>query len=168
MTGSAVRRGLVGVAALLVVGILAAGGVIVWVVANPVPAGSSSWPDKRVTEAVQAARDCVVTMHSLSYKNVDASLRAWTDCATGDFRKEVERLRAQAREAVVSRRIENRCVVHLTAVSELADGHIDVLLAVDAVQTPVGGSPQTRRYRVDARTVEVDGRWLIARLRYVG
>ena len=108
---------------------------------------------------------------SISASTVDTDLQRIVAGATGDFRDEFTRGMSQVRTAVVENNVESRGTILR---SGLVSGDLDsavVLVAIDATVKNVR-SPDGRRshYRiqVDMSRDKRSGKWLVAKLQFVG
>ncbi|NJC74230.1 hypothetical protein HC031_31625 [Planosporangium thailandense] len=167
-SGGGARRGpgllVVGLLVLLVAAIAAAG----W--------GGYGWYQRQQLDAAHqqalaAARQTTVNFVSVSAKTVDRDLQRVTTGATGDFKDEFSRGAAQVRAAVVENNVDSRgSVLRAALVSGDTDSAV-VLVAVDAtvknVKVPQG---RLSHYRIQVNMTKdaKSGRWLVAKLQFVG
>jgi Mce-associated membrane protein len=121
--------------------------------------------------ALASARQTTVDFVTVSAATVDRDLERVLAGATGDFRDEFSRGRAQVRAAVVENKVSSTGTV-LSA--GLVSGDLDsavALVAVDAAVTNAG-APEGRlshyRIQVDLAVDPGSGRWLVSRLQFVG
>jgi Mce-associated membrane protein len=121
--------------------------------------------------ALAAAKQATVDFVTISASSVDGDLQRIADAATGDFKDEFTRSMAQVREAVMENKVESSGEVLRAG---LVSGDLDsavVLVAVDASVRNVG-APDGRllhyRIQVDVVLDHDSGRWLVARLQFVG
>lgn len=125
--------------------------------------------DQAHTAAVAAARQFTIDFVSISAATVDKDIERVTAAATGDFRDEYTRGRAQVRAAVVENEVRSQgSVLRAALVSGDRDSAV-VLVAVDATVKNVK-APQGRpsRYRIKVDLVKEEDRWLVSRLEFVG
>lgn len=127
--------------------------------------------DRAHQQALAAAERTTVNFVSVSASSVDRDLQRIVDGATGDFRDEFTRGRAQVRAAVVENKVESRGTV-LRAALVSGDRHTAVVLvAIDATvrnsKSPDGRASHYR-IQVDVARDAKSGRWLVSRLQFVG
>lgn len=136
----------------------------------------SRWYGDRMLErahqlALAAAKQTTVDFVSVSAGTVDRDLQRIVGGATGDFRDEFTRGQAQVRAAVVENNVESRGTVLRAA---LVSGDLDsavVLVAVDATvrnSKAPDGRASHYRIQVDMAHDKGSGRWLVAKLQFVG
>ena len=121
--------------------------------------------------ALAAAKQTTVDFVTISASSVDSDLQRIADGATGDFKDEFTRGMPQVRQAVVENKVESTGQVLRAG---LVSGDLDsavVLVAVDA-SVKNAGAPDGRlshyRIQVDVALDPDSGRWLVARLQFVG
>jgi Mce-associated membrane protein len=121
--------------------------------------------------ALAAAKQTTVDFVTISASSVDADLQRIADGATGDFKDEFTRSMPQVRQAVVENQVQSTGAVLRAG---LVSGDLDsavVLVAVDASVRNVS-APDGRishyRIQVDVALEPGSGRWLVARLQFVG
>jgi Mce-associated membrane protein len=122
-------------------------------------------------QALAAAKQTTVDFVSVSAGSVDRDLQRIVAGATGDFREEFTRGQAQVRAAIVENNVDSRGTVLRAA---LVSGDLDsavVLVAVDATvrnaKAPEGRASHYR-IQVDMAHDGGSGRWLVAKLQFVG
>ncbi|MFI5909188.1 hypothetical protein [Dactylosporangium sp. NPDC051541] len=122
-------------------------------------------------QAVAAAKQTTVDFVSVSAGSVDRDLQRIVAGATGDFRDEFTRGQAQVRAAVVENNVDSKGTV-LRAALVSGDKHAAVVLvAVDAtVKNAKAPDGRASHYRiqVDMARDRDSGRWLVAKLQFVG
>lgn len=134
------------------------------------------WYDRRQLDgahqqALAAARQTTVNFVSISASTVDSDLQRILAGATGDFRDEFTRGMSQVRSAVVENNVESRGTVLRAG---LVSGDLDsavVLVAVDATVKNVRAPDGRRshyRIQVDMSRDKRSGKWLVAKLQFVG
>ena len=121
--------------------------------------------------ALAAAKQTTVDFVTISASSVDSDLQRIADGATGDFKDEFTRGMPQVRQAVVENKVESTGQVLRAG---LVSGDLDsavVLVAIDA-SVKTAGAPDGRlshyRIQVDVALDPDSGRWLVARLQFVG
>ncbi|GAA3298716.1 hypothetical protein Dvina_12095 [Dactylosporangium vinaceum] len=127
--------------------------------------------DQAQQQALAAARQTTVDFVSVSAGSVDRDLQRIVAGATGDFRDEFTRGQAQVRAAVVENNVDSKGTV-LRAALVSGDRHSAVVLvAVDATvknaKAPEGRASHYR-IQVDMARDRDSGRWLVAKLQFVG
>ena len=132
------------------------------------------WSERRSLDAahraaVAAARQTTVDFVSISAASVDRDLQRITAGATGDFADEFTRNVPQVRAAVVENNVESRGIVlRAGLVSGDRDSAV-VLVAVDAtVKNTRAPEGRLSHYRIQVDLALVKGRWMVARLQFVG
>lgn len=155
--------------------LILAGSVVV-LVAALAAAGITGWrwyerhqTDRAHAAALAAARQFTIDFVSISAATVDKDIERVTTAATGDFRDEYTRGKAQVRAAVVDNKVESAGnVLRAALVSGDHDSAV-VLVAIDATVKNVN-APQGRpsHYRIKVDLVKEDDRWLVSRLEFVG
>lgn len=162
MTTAVPRRRLglpIALAAVLVIGILAAAGVAGWAVYNPAEK-SEQWPDKQTAAATQAARHCVTASLTLGPDTVDASIQKVLDCSTGTFRQHFEDRQEELRRWIRDNQMEQSVRNLHTAVSTVEPDKVGILVSVDTVLRPQSAGGDTHQQLV-VEMVRVKGRWLM-------
>lgn len=169
------RRRLVPVRATGRLPLLAALAVAALAVAGAVFAGYHWWQDRALDRAHQqalaAAKQTSVNFVSVSASSVDRDLQRIVAGATGDFKDEFTRGQTEVRTAVVENKVESQgTVLRAGLVSGDRDRAV-VLVAIDAtvknVKAPDGRASHYR-IQVDVTKDEASGRWLVAKLQFVG
>ncbi|MEO3779392.1 hypothetical protein ABGB16_21620 [Micromonospora sp. B11E3] len=121
--------------------------------------------------ALAAAKQASVNFVSVSAASVDRDLQRVTAGATGEFKEEFTRGQAQVRAAVVENRVDSRGSVLRAGLVSGDRRRAVVLVAVDAtvknVKAPEG-RPSHYRIQLDMVRDADSGRWLVARLQFVG
>ncbi|WP_432827662.1 hypothetical protein [Dactylosporangium sp. CA-092794] len=136
----------------------------------------SRWYGDRMLEqahqqALAAAKQTTVDFVSVSAGSVDRDLQRIVAGATGDFRDEFTRGQAQVRAAVVENNVDSRGTVLRAALVSGDRERAVVLVAVDATvrnaKAPEGRASHYR-IQVDLAHDRDSGRWLVAKLQFVG
>ena len=123
--------------------------------------------DARVA-AVAAARQAMVDFVEVDPAALDEGMRRVADAATGEFKAEYAKDRAQLRQAYEANKISARGEVLDAGVVSADSDSATVLLALEQTVTKGGaGKPQHRHYRVRVEMVAERGRWLVSTLAIV-
>jgi len=138
-------------------------------------AGNAWWQARKVEtahgEAIAAARQLATNFVSISAASVDTDLARIAAGATGEFGEEFGRGMPGVRQAVLENKVESAgTVLRAGLVSGDADSAI-VLVAIDAtvknVKAP-DGRVSHYRIQLDLALDAASGRWLVAKLQFVG
>jgi Mce-associated membrane protein len=120
--------------------------------------------------ALLAARQDIVVLNSLDYRNVDEGLSRWLAASTGQLHASFEHITAADRKritdakSVTTARILEAAVTSLSAVS----GHATVIASVELTVTPSTGKAVIKRERQQADVDRVGGVWKVSSLQQVG
>lgn len=119
--------------------------------------------------AVAAAQRTVINFISISADSVDKDLQNILAGATGDFKDEFSRTMQQVRTTVLENKVSSVGALKRVGVTECDRDSAIVLLAVDATVKNVR-APQGRlsHYRFQVDMAYEGGKWLVARLQFVG
>ncbi|HTJ34107.1 MAG TPA: hypothetical protein VL738_12835 [Dactylosporangium sp.] len=123
------------------------------------------------TQAVAAAKQTTVDFVSVSAATVDRDLQRIVDGATGDFHDEFVRGQSQVRAAVVENNVDSRGTVLRAALLSGDRSNAVVLVAIDAtVRNAKSPDGRASHYRIqlDMTHDRASGRWLVAKLQFVG
>ncbi|MFG3558570.1 hypothetical protein ACGGAQ_29760 [Micromonospora sp. NPDC047557] len=127
--------------------------------------------DQARQQALAAAKQASVNFVSVSAASVDRDIQRITAGATGDFKDEFTRGQSQVRAAVVENKVDSRGTVLRAGLVSGDRRRAVVLVAVDAtvknVKAPEG-RPSHYRIQLDIVHDKASGRWLVARLQFVG
>ncbi|MEU7874877.1 hypothetical protein [Dactylosporangium sp. NPDC049140] len=127
--------------------------------------------DRAHQQALAAAQQTTVDFVSVSAASVDRDLQRIVAGATGDFRDEFTRGQAQVKAAVVENNVDSKGTVLRSALVSGDREHAVVLVAVDATvrnsKAPEGRASHYR-IQVDLARDRDSGRWLVAKLQFVG
>jgi Mce-associated membrane protein len=138
-------------------------------------AGHAWWQAREVeaahSEAIAAARQLATNFVSISAASVDADLARIAAGATGEFGEEFGRGMPGVRQAVLENKVESAgTVLRAGLVSGDADSAV-VLVAIDAtvknVKAP-DGRISHYRIQLDLALDTASGKWLVAKLQFVG
>ena len=117
-----------------------------------------------------AARQDIVVLNSLDYRNLDQGLGRWLAASTGTLHSSFEHITAADRKritdakSVTTARIVEAAVVSLDA----ANGSATVIASVELTVTPPSGKAVIKRERQQADVTRVGGVWKISALQQVG
>jgi len=120
--------------------------------------------------ALIAARQDIVVLNSLDYRNLDAGLHRWLDASTGDLHASFAHVTAADRKritdaaAVTTAHVLEAAMVSLDA----AEGHATVIASVELTVTPTNGKAVVKRERQSADVTLVGGVWKVSGLQQVG
>jgi Mce-associated membrane protein len=137
--------------------------------------GSSTNDSGQLTPALRdqvllAARQDIVVLNSLDYRDIDAGLARWRDASTGALKTSFDHVTAAARKriadakAVTTARIVEAAVVSI----DPTDGQARVIAGVELTVTPVSGKAVVKRERQQADLSRVGDGWKISGLQQVG
>jgi len=145
--------------------------LVVGIVVHVRDSGPAAAPATAVRDAaLLAARQDVVVLNSLDYRNVDQGLSRWLAASTGSLHASFEHITAADRKriadakAVTTARIVEAAVVSLDA----ADGRASVIASVELTVTPPTGKAVIKRERQQADVTRVGGVWRVSGLQQVG
>jgi Mce-associated membrane protein len=120
-------------------------------------------------QALAAARQDTVDFVSISAATVDRDLQRISDHATGEFKDEFTRDRAQVRAAVADNKVDSRGTALRAAIVSASRRTAVVLVAVDAtVKNTNAPDGRLSHYRIQVTMADQSGRWLISQLTFVG
>ena len=133
--------------------------------------GPAAAPATAVRDAaLLAARQDIVVLNSLDYRNVDQGLSRWLAASTGSLHASFEHVTAADRaritgaKSVTTARIVEAAVVSLDAVN----GSASVIASVELTVTPPTGKAVIKRERQQADMTRVGGVWKVSGLQQVG
>ena len=145
--------------------------LVVAVVVHVRDDGPAAAPATAVRDAaLLAARQDIVVLNSLDYRNVDQGLSRWLAASTGSLHASFEHVTAADREritgakSVTTARIVEAAVVSLDAVN----GSASVIASVELTVTPPTGKAVIKRERQQADMTRVGGVWKVSGLQQVG
>lgn len=121
-------------------------------------------------QVLLAARQDVVVLNSLDYRDIDRGLARWRDASTGALRTSFDHVTAAARKriadakAVTTARILEAAVVSL----DPTDGEARVIASVELTVTPPSGKAVVKRERQQADLNRVGDGWKVSGLQQVG
>jgi Mce-associated membrane protein len=138
-------------------------------------AGNGWWKQRQLetahSEAVAAARQLAVNFVSISAATVDADLARIAAGATGDFGDEFGRNMPRVRQAVLENQVQSTGTVLRAGLVSGDDDSAVVLVAIDAtvinVKAP-DGRVSHYRMQFDLAKDGASGKWLVAKLQFVG
>lgn len=158
IVGSA-RRALPFVAALLLVALAVATGVLGWKLDH------SRDIDAAAAAALRAASDYAVTLTSVDTANLDADFTAVLDGSTGEFRDVYTKSSSQLRQLLIDHKAAGHGTVLQAAVKSATEREVVVLLFVDqSVSNTEMPDPRIDRSRIVMTMQNIDGRWKAAKV----
>jgi len=115
------------------------------------------------------ARQDIVILNKLDYRNVDAGLRAWQDATTGDLHSQLTNVSPDDKKSIVTAKKVSTGKVIDAAVTELDNraGTATVIATVETTVTPNDGTPP-KRNRFTATMTRVGKTWKLSDLAQVG
>ena len=131
----------------------------------------SSRPATQVRDAALiAARQDIVVLNSLDYRNIDGGLHRWLDASTGELHASFEHVTADDRKRIAdAKAVTTAHVLEAAMISlDVADGHATVIASVELTVTPQGGKAVIKRERQRADVTRVGGSWKVSGLQQVG
>jgi len=117
-----------------------------------------------------AARQDIVVVNTLDYRNVDGGLRNWLAATTGTLHDQLSHVDPAARSQIQSAETVTTGKVLAAAVSQLDDraGTATVLATVEITVTPAGGKAAVKRNRFSATMTRLAGDdWKLSDLQQV-
>jgi Mce-associated membrane protein len=157
------------VAAVLLVAALAFA-VVALVLRLTTSGGTGGAAAVRDTVLLDARQD-VVVLNTLDYRDVTGGLRRWSAASTGTLHQSLDHVPAATREHIVqARRITTAKVLDAAVVSlDARAGSATVIASIELHVAPAGGgTASVRRERLRAEMNRVDGTWKVASLEQVG
>ena len=121
-------------------------------------------------QALLAARQDVVVLNSLDYRDIDRGLARWRGASTGQLRSSfadvtpADRKRIADAKAVTTARIVEAAVVSL----DPAAGQARIIASVELTVTPANGKAVVKRERQQADLQRVGASWKVSGLQQVG
>lgn len=161
-------------APLITAAVLLVACVALLVVAVVVHAGGGNAASRAATgvrdAALIAARQDIVVLNSLDYRNIGAGLNSWLDASTGELRTSFEHVTAADRKRIAdARAVTTAHVLEAAMVSlDAANGHATVIASVELTVTPTGGKAVIKRERQRADVTRIGGVWKVSGLQQVG
>jgi len=155
--------------ALLLLPVAAGASVYLWQAADRDDAVRAAQHDK---DALRAATQEVMTWASVDYQKLDDYFTQVKAGATGEFLQQFEQTESTLRQGLTDNESVQVPTIPRNGVAllERNGASARVIVAIDAVVTNLTtkGKPQPRQYRMQATMQQVDGKWLISKLEYVG
>ncbi|MGI5225528.1 serine/threonine-protein kinase [Actinoallomurus sp. CA-142502] len=139
--------------------------------AAPADLEGASWPGRKVSAVLKAAQSCIRAMYSVDHRAVDGTFTAVRACATGEFRDQWVGSEAQLRSAYVTEPSVSRVrAIDVSLGASTGPSQATVLAAVGTeVRTKTTQSPTKKTVPPMQVTMNrVGGRWLMAKVAYVG
>jgi Mce-associated membrane protein len=118
---------------------------------------------------VLAARQDIVVLNTLSYKNVDGGLQSWLGASTGTLHDQISQVSAADKKQITDAKTVTTGKVIDAAATQLDDraGSATVIAAVEVTVTPSSGKATTKRNRFSATMTRIDGAWKLSDLQQV-
>ncbi|MDQ6641819.1 MAG: hypothetical protein M3Y66_04920 [Actinomycetota bacterium] len=118
----------------------------------------------------RAATDETLAFMAVDYRNMDPLMAKVLAGSTGQFRQEYQRSSVQLKSAVSAQQSISTGKVLSVGISTLDPNSAVVFIAADSqVQNrSTNGKKQPRYYRLQMDMSKVKGRWLVAKLQFVG
>jgi Mce-associated membrane protein len=135
--------------------------------------GGSSGPadQAKVRDTVLlAARQDIVVLNTLDYRNVDAGLKRWAAASTGTLHQQItsattaEKKQILAGKTVTTAKVLDAAVVSLDS----SEGSATVIASIELSKQPSGKAAQVERERLRAGLTRVGSTWKINSLGPVG
>ena len=148
------RRLIVAAVAVLMIGGLAASGILGW----------QLWQDQQVARAGEQARAAAVQyaqiLTSIDSAKVDENFNQVLDGATGEFKDMYSQSSMQLRQLLIDNKAAAHGVVVDSAIQSASKDKVVVLLFVDqSVSNAAAPDPRIDRSRIKMTMEYVDGRW---------
>lgn len=118
--------------------------------------------------ALMVARDRVLELTTLSYKDIDRQLQSLLDSSTGEFRRQFQGTLGTFAEVVRRSKVEATGTVAEVAMVRLGDEAARIFVAATAtVKNADSKSPEPRRYRLAVDLERVGDDWLVSGMEFV-
>jgi Mce-associated membrane protein len=120
--------------------------------------------------ALIAARQDIVVLNSLDYRNIDSGLNRWLDASTGELHTSFEHVTTADRKRIAdAKAVTTAQVLEAAMVSlDAANGRATVIASVELTVTPTGGKAVIKRERQRADVTRIGGVWKVSGLQQVG
>jgi Mce-associated membrane protein len=144
------------------------------VVALVVYLTSNSSPDPSAAAArdtmLLSARQDIVVLNTLDYRDVDAGLKRWAAASTGTLHNSLTNVTASEKQHIVSAKSVTTAKVLDAAVVSLDTkaGSATVIASIDITVTPDGGKAVVKRERLRAELTRVGSVWRVNSIAQVG
>jgi Mce-associated membrane protein len=111
------------------------------------------------------ARQDIVVLNQLDYRNIDGGLKRWLDATTGDLHDQLANVSPADRKDISTAKKTSSGKVIDAAVTELDNraGTATVIATVETTVSPSNGAPP-KRNRFKATMARVDGGWKLSAL----
>ena len=126
--------------------------------------------DANVRDAVlQQARQDVVVLNTMDYRDVDAGLKRWADASTGTLHNQVVRATSVEKQHLTQAKSIATAVVVAAAITSLdvADGSASVIASVDVTVKHTDGKSNVNRERLKGEMTRVGPVWKVSSLAQV-
>jgi Mce-associated membrane protein len=126
--------------------------------------------DANVRDAVlQQARQDIVVLNTMDYRDVDTGLRRWADASTGTLHNQVVRATSVEKQHLTQAKSIATAVVVAAAITSLdvADGSASVIASVDVTVKHTDGKSNVNRERLKGEMTRVGSVWKVSSLAQV-
>jgi Mce-associated membrane protein len=134
--------------------------------------GSSAAADQaKVRDTVLlSARQDIVVLNTLDYRNVDAGLERWAAASTGTLHQQITSATAAEKKQILTGKTMTTAKVLDAAVVSLdvKDGSATLIASIELTKQPAGKAAQVERERLRAGVTRVGSTWKISSLGPVG
>ncbi|WP_421844959.1 hypothetical protein [Mycobacterium sp.] len=123
---------------------------------------------ERVAAFAAGAREGVVAITSLDFKNAKKDVQRVIDSSTGDFKDDFQRRAADFTKVVEQSKVVAEGTVNATAVASI-DGHTALVLvaATSRVANAEDGKDKPQQWRLKVSVTEVDGQYKMSKVEFV-
>ncbi len=149
-------------ATLLVCGLLAASGYLLW------QHHQTADRQARTAEFSAAARQGVINLMSLDFNNGDADIKRLIDSTTGQFREDFEKSKNDFLTVMKESKVVTKADVKATAVQSMTDDSAVVLVAASSeVSNSASDEQQPRGWRLSVTVEREDGQPKMSKVEFV-
>ena len=131
---------------------------------------SSGSNDANVRDTVlQQARQDIVVLNTMDYRDVDAGLKRWADASTGTLHNQVVRATAVEKQHLTQAKSIATAKVVAAAITSLdvADGSASIIASVDVTVKHSDGKSNVNRERLKGQMTRVGSVWKVSSLAQV-
>lgn len=131
---------------------------------------SSGSNDANVRDTVlQQARQDIVVLNTMDYRDVDAGLKRWADASTGTLHNQVVRATAVEKQHLTQAKSIATAKVVAAAITSLdvADGSASIIASVDVTVKHSDGKSNVNRERLKGQMTRVGSVWKVGSLAQV-
>jgi Mce-associated membrane protein len=128
---------------------------------------SSGSNDANVRDTVlQQARQDIVVLNTMDYRDVDAGLKRWADASTGTLHNQVVRATAVEKQHLTQAKSVASAKVVAAAITSLdvADGSASIIASVDVTVKHSDGKSNVNRERLKGQMTRVGSVWKVGSL----